>query len=101
MFEETARNKGKATGKAQHRLTITQLRELEDQKEREMQQFYRRVQDLWPAMMMPVGAAGQELAEREWLLEAEKMIEAFRETRNLFLTVRVRHTCALLSFSDH
>ena len=61
-----------------------------------MQQFYRRVQDLWPAMMRPDGAEGQELAEREWLLEAEKMIEAFRETRNLFLTVRVRHTCTLL-----
>ena len=27
--------------------------------------------------------------EREWLIEAERLVEAFRETRNLFLTSRV------------
>lgn len=33
--------------------------------------------------------AGEEEAEREWLMEAEKLVESFRETRPLFLTSRV------------
>jgi general transcription factor 3C polypeptide 3 (transcription factor C subunit 4) len=31
---------------------------------------------------------GQEVV-REWMMEAEKMVETLRETRNLFLTSRV------------
>ena len=27
--------------------------------------------------------------EREWMMEAEKLVDMFRETRNLFLTSRV------------
>ena len=33
--------------------------------------------------------AGEEGPEREWMLEAEKLVDMFRETRNLFLTSRV------------
>jgi general transcription factor 3C polypeptide 3 (transcription factor C subunit 4) len=40
-------------------------------------------------MLLPRGTDGQELAEREWLLEAEKLVDMFRETRNLFRTSRV------------
>ena len=32
---------------------------------------------------------GNEVAIKEWLLEAEKLIETFRETRRLFLSTRV------------
>jgi general transcription factor 3C polypeptide 3 (transcription factor C subunit 4) len=37
----------------------------------------------------------QAEAEREWLFEAEKMVDTFRETRNLFLTSRV---CARVDY---
>jgi hypothetical protein len=40
--------------------------------------------DLTPAMK-----TGDEIAIKEWLLEAEKLIETFRETRRLFLSTRV------------
>ena len=33
--------------------------------------------------------ADEEDAVREWLVEAEKLIETYRETRNLFLTSKV------------
>ena len=58
---------------------------LEAQKEREASQSWHRVQDLWPRML-----ANDDEAVREWLVEAEKLVESFRETRALFLTSRVR-----------
>ncbi|KAF9459393.1 hypothetical protein BDZ94DRAFT_1199583 [Collybia nuda] len=83
LFEEKATAKTKAALRAQGRLTHAQLRELEAQKEKEVMKGYRRVQDLWSGML-----AGDEEAEREWMVEAEKLVETFRETRNLFLTSR-------------
>lgn len=59
-------------------------RELEVEKEKEVLKGYQRVMDLTPAMK-----AGDEVAVKEWLLEAEKLIETFRETRRLFLSTRV------------
>lgn len=47
-------------------------------------QGYHRVKEIWSKML-----AGEEEATREWLVEAEKLVECFRETRNLFLTSRV------------
>lgn len=90
LFEEKASAKSKAALRAQGRLTHAQLRELEAQKEKEVMKGYHRVQELWPGML-----AGDEEGEREWLVEAEKLVETFRETRNLFLTSRVRcpHPC--------
>ncbi|KAM5536661.1 hypothetical protein V8D89_009756 [Ganoderma adspersum] len=90
LFEEGkvrgASTKGKgASAKSANRLSPTQLRELEAQKERESQQSWHRVQELWPRML----ANGDE-ATREWLVEAEKLVESFRETRALFLTSRHR-----------
>ena len=49
-----------------------------------MTRGYQRLKDLWAAML-----AGEEEPEREWMLEAEKLVDMFRETRNLFLTSRV------------
>lgn len=66
------------------KLSAAQLRELEAQKEREVAQGFHRVKDLWSSML-----AGEEEAEREWLVEAEKLVESFRETRNLFNATRV------------
>ncbi|TFY64254.1 hypothetical protein EVJ58_g2743 [Rhodofomes roseus] len=83
LFEERARFKGKSAAAKANKLSAAQLRELEAQKEREVDQSFRRVKELWPRML-----AGEEEAEREWLVEAEKLIESFRETRNLFQTSR-------------
>ncbi|KAH9921621.1 TPR-like protein [Fomitopsis serialis] len=83
LFEEKARVKGKLASAKANKLSAAQLRELEVQKEREVTQGFRRVKELWPRML-----AGEEEAEREWLVEAEKLIESFRETRNLFQTSR-------------
>jgi len=89
LFEEKSKGKGKAsTGKAQSRLTPAQLRVLEEQKEAEVLIGYRRLTELWPCMLSE--EEGQEDAEREWLFEAGKLVDMFRETRNLFLTSRVR-----------
>ncbi|EMD31266.1 hypothetical protein CERSUDRAFT_145423 [Gelatoporia subvermispora B] len=84
LFEDKARGKGKAAqAKPANRLTHAQLRELEAQQERETAASFRRVRELWPRML-----AGETEAEREWLVEAEKLVESFRETRNLFLASR-------------
>ncbi|PFH45985.1 hypothetical protein AMATHDRAFT_8403 [Amanita thiersii Skay4041] len=80
-------------GRAQNRLTHAQLRELEAEKEKEVFRGWGRVKELWSGMMKGMqlendveGEGKQE--EREWLVEAEKLVETFRETRNLFLTSR-------------
>ena len=80
--EDKATPKSKA--KVQNRLTHAQLRELEVQKEKEVMKGYRRLKEIWSGML-----AGEKDSEREWLLEAEKLIDMFRETRNLFVTSRV------------
>ena len=81
--EDKATHKSKA--RVQNRLTHAQLRELEVQKEKEVVKGYRRLKELWPGML-----AGEKESGREWLVEAEKLIDMFRETRNLFVTSRVR-----------
>ncbi|KAJ7511160.1 hypothetical protein B0H11DRAFT_1700558 [Mycena galericulata] len=68
---------------AQNRLSNAELREMEAQKEKEVVEGYRRLKQLWPRMLQGPGEARQE-----WLLEAEKLIETFRETRRLFSTSR-------------
>jgi hypothetical protein len=88
LFEEsTAKKKSKVSKTG--RLTLPQLHELERKKEEEVKRGYKLLCELWPKMLLQQGAAGQELAEREWLLEAEKLVDMFRETRNLFRTSRV------------
>ena len=61
-----------------------QLRELEAEKEKEVMKGYRRLKEIWPGIL-----AGEMNSESEWLVEAEKLIDMFRETRNLFVTSRV------------
>lgn len=83
LFEETPSSrltKGYKSSKSSRPVA----RELEVEKEKEVLKGYQRVMDLTPAMK-----AGGEAAVKEWLLEAEKLIENFRETRRLFLSTRV------------
>jgi general transcription factor 3C polypeptide 3 (transcription factor C subunit 4) len=83
--EDKATHRPKAaSSRAQNRLTHAQLRALEVQKEKEVVKGYRRLKEIWSGML-----AGEKESEREWLLEAEKLIDMFRETRNLFVTSRV------------
>jgi general transcription factor 3C polypeptide 3 (transcription factor C subunit 4) len=88
LFEEKGRGgKEKATkgSSSKHaKLNATQLRELELKKEKEATQSYHRVKTLWARML-----AGETEAHREWMYEAESLVESFRETRALFLSTRV------------
>ena len=74
----------KSSNRPQNRLTHAQLRAMEAQKEKEVAKGFRRLKELWSGML-----AGEEESEREWFVEAEKLIDMFRETRNLFVTGRV------------
>lgn len=51
--------------------------------------------------MLDENAEGHVEAEREWMFEAEKLVEMFRETRMLFLTVRVRSRSFYWYAQDH
>ncbi|TCD69113.1 transcription factor TFIIIC subunit tfc4 [Steccherinum ochraceum] len=79
LFDEQSRKAGKS-GKSQ-RLSMAELRQAETSAEKEVVLWYHRVTELWPKMLL-----GQEDAVREWLVEAEKLIEMFRHTRPLFST---------------
>ncbi|TFK50646.1 TPR-like protein [Heliocybe sulcata] len=84
LFVEKSRGKAReSTFKSKSGLSPAQVRALEEEKEKEVIRGYSRVRDLWPEIMV-----GNEVTAREWLLEAEKLVETFRETRNLFLTTR-------------
>lgn len=63
---------------------MAELRQAEASVEKEVVQWYHRVTELWSDML-----EGKDEAVREWLLEAEKLVEMFRHTRPLFLTSRV------------
>lgn len=80
----TAKSKAAAV-RAQNRFTHAQLRELEAEKEKEVVKGFKRLKEQWTVML----SGDDPDAEREWLLEAEKLVDMFRETRNLFLTSRV------------
>ncbi|KAJ7805997.1 hypothetical protein B0H14DRAFT_3882550 [Mycena olivaceomarginata] len=69
------------TKKSANRLSNAELRAMEGKKEKEVVDGYRRVKQLWPRML-----EGEGEPRQQWMLEAEKLIEAFRETRCLFST---------------
>jgi len=81
LFEETPSTRptkgykpSKSSGPATRELEV----------EKEVLKGCQRVVDLTPAMK-----TGNEVAVKECLLETEKLIETFRETRRLFLSTRV------------
>ena len=95
LFEERPRGAKDKSARAittkSTKLSITQLKELEAKKEQEAVLSYGRVKDLWARML-----TGDIDAEREWMHEAESLVESFRETRALFLTSRVCPICPVL-----
>jgi general transcription factor 3C polypeptide 3 (transcription factor C subunit 4) len=92
--EKKSKGKRSAAKSAQNkpRLSKEELIQLDQQKEGEALRAYARVKQLWDAML-----AGEEAAEREWLIEAEKLVEMFRETRALFSVLNVGKSCLLTS----
>ncbi|KAI5117819.1 hypothetical protein M0805_004949 [Coniferiporia weirii] len=81
LFAENKKGKGKqaAGGRQPRTLSREQLVELERQKEAEAMAWYDRVKQTQDAMLR-----GEAEVESDWLIHAEKLIEMFRETRNLF-----------------
>ena len=75
--EEKAAAKGK-TSTRQNRPTHAQLKELEEEKEKEVVRGYRRLKELWSGML-----ACDESADREWMLEAEKLVDMFRDRKSV------------------
>ncbi|KAF7979955.1 hypothetical protein HWV62_40398 [Athelia sp. TMB] len=93
LFEESIRADKKTRGGRSQKLTSAQLKELEEQKENEVVRSWKRIQELWPTKLGQgessndtESVAAREAAAREWMVEAEKLVEMFRETRALFLT---------------
>ncbi|KAJ8082877.1 transcription factor TFIIIC subunit tfc4 [Marasmius tenuissimus] len=106
--EERTKTSTKSSKTRENRLTPAQLRELEAQKEKEVIKGYARLKEIWEGMLQErQNAEASRLSttgggtwamtdqveegplEKEWVLEAEKLVEAFRETRNLFLASRI------------
>lgn len=121
--EKNVKSSSSSRSTNQNRLTQAQLKELEAEKEKEVLRSYNRVKEIWDGMIeeretrekeletgiqatkslmehqQANGAAAEGPVEREWMLEAEKLVDTFRETRNLFTTTRVsmRFCLSLLS----
>ena len=77
--EKRKKGKQKAVSKSGSKMSKESLFELEERKEAEAMFSYGRLKQIWDAMLK-----SEESATNEWLLEAEKLIDMFRETRNLF-----------------
>ncbi|KAL0577198.1 transcription factor TFIIIC subunit tfc4 [Marasmius crinis-equi] len=109
LFSEERAKTSTKTGKTrENRLTPAQLRELEAQKEKEVMKSYARLKEIWEGMLeehekaessrlsapsegtwVMTDQAEEGPLEKEWMMEAEKLVETFRETRNLFLASRI------------
>ncbi|KAJ6468532.1 TPR-like protein [Mycena vitilis] len=81
--EKALKSRINAPTKKTNRLSNAELREMEAQKETEVMDGFRRLKQLWPRMLQGDGEPRQQ-----WMLEAEKLIEGFRETRRLYSTSR-------------
>ncbi|KAJ7211351.1 hypothetical protein GGX14DRAFT_624389 [Mycena pura] len=82
FIEEKAAEKSGKLKSGRPRMTIEALRELEASMEVETLKSYRRLLELYPKM----SKEQPNDCERDWMLQAEKMIEGFRETKQLFST---------------
>ncbi|KAJ7033739.1 hypothetical protein C8F04DRAFT_614968 [Mycena alexandri] len=80
--EEKSTDKAVKTKSTRQRMSVEALKELEAQMEKDTLMTFRRMGELYPKI------SKEQLndSERDWLLQAEKMIESFRETRQLFTT---------------
>lgn len=91
LINEKGRGRTKASIANAKKLTQDQLRELENEREREVLRGYRRAAELWPRVLQNLDAQEQTEVEREWFFEVDKLVETFRETKRLFTTSKVNH----------
>ncbi|KAJ7485387.1 hypothetical protein FB451DRAFT_55581 [Mycena latifolia] len=82
LFVEEKEKAGKSKSGRATRMSLEALKELEATMERDTLKSYGRLRELWPS----ISREQVTDAEREWILLAEKMTDAFRETRQLFTT---------------
>ncbi|KAJ7359218.1 hypothetical protein DFH08DRAFT_686174 [Mycena albidolilacea] len=80
--KSTDKSTAKTTKSGRPRMSVEALMELEAKLEQDTLKSYRRLAELYPKI------SKEEVNdfERDWLLQAEKMIESFRECRQLFTT---------------
>lgn len=93
LFTESSKSARNTS--ARPRLDRAQLIALENEKETEVTRGYNRVLDLWENMLQ-----GQEEADTEWMIEAERLVETFRETRNLFSSSKASVTRPVAVYTD-
>ncbi|KAK7044646.1 hypothetical protein R3P38DRAFT_2879955 [Favolaschia claudopus] len=80
LFSE--QNKAKTTKSGRQRMSAEALMELEAKNELDTLKGHRRLEELYPQ----ISKDEVNDSEREWLLQAEKIIDSFRECRQLFST---------------
>ncbi|KAJ7634784.1 TPR-like protein [Roridomyces roridus] len=84
LFSEEKDKKKSSDSKAgrSEKLSMEALKELEVSLEQDTLKTHRRLTELWPKISQ------EEVTEleREWLLQAEKLVDSFRETRQMFTT---------------
>jgi len=90
--EKAARGKAKKTKRG---MTLAQLQELELEHEASTKRGFESLKKLAPDMKR-----GKPEAEAAWLLEAETLVESFREVKPLFPSTRVRPKHLMLGECD-
>lgn len=88
LFSENAFQTRAKRNPPAKRLTAAELRQLEAEKEAEIVGGWKRLLELWPAVRSRrKGRLDQ--AGRDWMVQAGKMADTFRETRLLFTQGKV------------
>lgn len=83
LFDENAITSSQSK-KISPKLSPAELKALEDERQRKLTAAWEMCKSLRGGM-----EAGDDEVEGEWLTEAEKLVEHFRETRHLFVTAKV------------
>lgn len=84
LFDERAASPKKAAKPTAPRLSAAEVKALEQERQAKIDASYEMCKRLHDKMM-----DRDYEAESEWLIEAEKLVEHFRETRQLFITAKV------------
>ncbi|CAK5274676.1 unnamed protein product [Mycena citricolor] len=85
LFAEESKSSARMKrSQPQNRMSREALIELETQMELETLRSHQHLQELYP--QIDLGLQDPNEAERDWVITAERLLDAFRETRQLFTT---------------
>ncbi|CAK5261855.1 unnamed protein product [Mycena citricolor] len=85
LFAEESKSSARMKrSQPQNRMSREALIELETQMELETLRSHQHLQELYPQIDLGLQDANE--AERDWVITAERLLDAFRETRQLFTT---------------